>query len=312
MAKDLLNRYVWLVDTIYRSGGITFDEINEKWRHSTLYDGKDIPLRTFHHQRNEIENLFDVEIVCNRTDSYRYYIDDSNIARSSVKTWLLDTFSVGNILKESAEIKDRIVVEHISSAQQHLTNFIHAMKNNWAVQMDYAPFYLPRALNITLFPYFVKMYEGRWYVYGRRHDEPAIKVYAMDRITGLTVTKKRFRLPADFSPEEHLCNAIGIIRDETAPCEIRIKAFHHHPKYLRTLPLHHSQEEVETRGDYTVFKYYLCPTADFYQKILAQREYVQIISPQHVRREMKKIIGKLAGYYGNEKNSTFAKNNDYD
>lgn len=31
MAGDLFNRYIWLVDTIYRANGITFEEINEKW-----------------------------------------------------------------------------------------------------------------------------------------------------------------------------------------------------------------------------------------------------------------------------------------
>ncbi len=31
MAKDLFNRYLWLVDTIYRAGTITLDEINRKW-----------------------------------------------------------------------------------------------------------------------------------------------------------------------------------------------------------------------------------------------------------------------------------------
>lgn len=31
MAKDLFNRYIWLVDTIYQAHGITFEEINEKW-----------------------------------------------------------------------------------------------------------------------------------------------------------------------------------------------------------------------------------------------------------------------------------------
>ena len=31
MAKDLFNKYLWLVDTIYRAGTITLDEINRKW-----------------------------------------------------------------------------------------------------------------------------------------------------------------------------------------------------------------------------------------------------------------------------------------
>ena len=37
MAKDLFNRYIWLVDVIYRTQKITFEEINERWkRYSTL------------------------------------------------------------------------------------------------------------------------------------------------------------------------------------------------------------------------------------------------------------------------------------
>ena len=32
MAKNLLNKYVWLVDTIYKAKQITFEEINQRWR----------------------------------------------------------------------------------------------------------------------------------------------------------------------------------------------------------------------------------------------------------------------------------------
>ena len=32
MAKQQFNRLIWLVDTIYRSGRITFSEINRRWR----------------------------------------------------------------------------------------------------------------------------------------------------------------------------------------------------------------------------------------------------------------------------------------
>ena len=31
MAKNLLNKYVWLVDTIYKAKQITFEEINSRW-----------------------------------------------------------------------------------------------------------------------------------------------------------------------------------------------------------------------------------------------------------------------------------------
>ena len=47
MAKNLFNRYTWLVDTIYRSGRITFEEINERWLRNETSEGEEIPLRTF-------------------------------------------------------------------------------------------------------------------------------------------------------------------------------------------------------------------------------------------------------------------------
>ena len=54
MAKNLLNKYVWLVETIYKAKKITFEEINEKWMDEEQgYDEKTktikpLSLRTFH------------------------------------------------------------------------------------------------------------------------------------------------------------------------------------------------------------------------------------------------------------------------
>ena len=55
MTKDLFDKYIWLVDTIYRAGKITFEGINERWLRSRLSEGEDIPLRTFHNWRIAIE-----------------------------------------------------------------------------------------------------------------------------------------------------------------------------------------------------------------------------------------------------------------
>ena len=42
MAKDLFNKYLWLVDTIYRAGTITLDEINRKWLRCEMSNGEKI------------------------------------------------------------------------------------------------------------------------------------------------------------------------------------------------------------------------------------------------------------------------------
>ena len=59
----LFNRYVWLVDTIYRAGSISFEEINEQWERSSLnYTGEELPLKTFHNHKNAIQQMFDINL----------------------------------------------------------------------------------------------------------------------------------------------------------------------------------------------------------------------------------------------------------
>jgi hypothetical protein len=55
MAKNLLNKYVWLVETIYKTKKISFAEINQHWVDDDLSDGKPLHIRTFHKWRVAIE-----------------------------------------------------------------------------------------------------------------------------------------------------------------------------------------------------------------------------------------------------------------
>ena len=63
----LFQRYVWLVDLIYRHNhNITFKEINEKWQNSPLNDRREgFPLKTFHNHKAAISSMFDIDIECN-------------------------------------------------------------------------------------------------------------------------------------------------------------------------------------------------------------------------------------------------------
>ena len=65
MAKGLFDRYIWLIDTIYRAGKITFEEINQRWLRTEMSNGEETPLRTFHNHRKAIETMFDINIECN-------------------------------------------------------------------------------------------------------------------------------------------------------------------------------------------------------------------------------------------------------
>ena len=69
MTKDLIRRYIWLVDTINQAGeeGITYSRISEKWKANYLLSGGDeYAWRTFMNHKywslkNECSNFSETE-----------------------------------------------------------------------------------------------------------------------------------------------------------------------------------------------------------------------------------------------------------
>ena len=138
MAKNLLNKYVWLVETIYKAKRITFEEINEKWLDNDMSEGVELALRTFHKWRVAVEEMFGLVIECERKGGYHYYIENaSEIKSGSIRSWLLSTISVSNLLIENQNMKNRILLEDVPSGQEHLSTIIEAMKKNNVLRITY-------------------------------------------------------------------------------------------------------------------------------------------------------------------------------
>ena len=115
-----------------------------------------------------------------------------------------------------------------------------------------------------------------------------MRIYALDRILEIRQTDKTFIFPKDFYPDEYFYNCYGIIRDDNYPPDtVLLKVFGTQREYFRSLPLHHSQEEVETNEDYSVFRYYLSPTYDFVQEIMSHGSKVEIVLPEHLKNRIK-------------------------
>ena len=295
MAPNLFNRYIWLVDTIHRSGKITFDELNTKWLRNSMSDGKEIPLRTFHNHRAAIEELFDINIVCDKS-TYKYYIDNNeDIEKGGVRSWLLNTFAVNNLINESHKLKHRILFEDIPSGHQYLNTIIEAMRDGVKLEMSYQSYWKDESTIYEIEPYFVKVFKQRWYVIAKTNK---LRIYALDRIISLTASRNSYKMADDFDAEAYFYDCYGIIQDESIKAQTVIcKISSDQAKYLRALPLHSSQKETEKTADYSVFEYFIKPTFDFRQEILSLGESVEVLAPESFRKEIKALIGNMIQAY---------------
>lgn len=289
----LFKRYIWLLDIIYNAKKISFEDINRRWQNSSLnYSCEELPLRTFHNHRLAISEMFDIDIACDRKDGNKYFIEyESDLAKCKIRTWLLNSLSVNNIINESHRLKDRILFENIPSGQMFLSPIIEAMKNSQTINITYQKFEHNQAYTFEIYPYCVKIFKQRWYVIAFSPYKNDVLIYSLDRIKAVETTSNKFELPEDFNCEEYFKDSFGIIVDNYLGTEdVLLKVYDENVKYIETLPLHHSQKEVKKAIDYTIFSYKIKPTYDFIKEILSHGRFVEVLAPESLRKEIKEIL----------------------
>ena len=299
MISTTFNRYIWLVNTLIQSGRLTFEEISRKWERSSLSEGKTLPLRTFHEHRKAVEELFQIDILCDTSDGYKYYIEDLSALRENrTRQWLLNSFSTINLIAEGRQMRDRILLEEIPEGAAYFQTLIEAMKQNRVIAITYQPFYETESSMYQVHPYCLKVYRQRWYILGYCEELNGIRHFSLDRIQNMNITETGFDYPSGFSPEAYYKDSIGIWTNEnTKPQEVIIRAYGTQSKYLRTLPLHHSQKEIYTSDKYCDFEYKLCITRNLISELLAKGKAVQVMEPESLRIEMKKNLYNMFNYY---------------
>lgn len=289
-SAQLFRCYIWLVDTIYTAGHISRADIDRKWAQNyTLNDMHEsaIPERTFHNWRHAIEDLFQINIECDRKLGRTYYIEDADdLERGGVRNWLVNTFAINNLINESHHLKHQILFEKIPSGLTYLTPIIEAMRDHLAIRITYQRFVDTDSYERILEPYCVKVFKQRWYMVAKRVDKNELRVYALDRIQSFEVLDQSYKIPSTFDGEEYFRNCYGVSGMDKQPEHIEIRVDAYQANYLRTLPLHSSQQETDRQEQYSIFKFYLVPSFEFKQALRAHAPNLLVLEPASLREEM--------------------------
>ena len=300
MPLNQTNKLVWIVETISQARMISFNDLNEKWIHNDeLSKGKPMQRRTFHKWRQKIWDTFGLDIQCENGGDFRYFISNKDDLKSgSIEKWLLNTYSVKNSLIESKSIKERIILEDVPSGREYLDQIIEAMKQNRCINIEYHNYYRNDIRKHKLMPLFVKLFHQRWYAICRDCHENTERIYSLDRVQKLDLLDETFEYPENFSPEEYLEGCFGIFKSYDIEIEhVVIKVSNIKSNYLRALPLHHTQKEIETTKEYSKFTFWLRPTHDFEEELLKYGGNIEVLEPQWFRNNMAKLIASMNDKY---------------
>ena len=297
MARNMINRYVWLVDTISRYGRITLKDLNAAWLRSEISEGKPLARRTFFHYRDGVEEMFDINIQCDK-GTFEYYIDDTGGEENArLLSWLVDSVSMSGTLSNARDISSRIMLENVPSAREHLPVVIDALKQNRRIRFSYKSY--TRALptdGIVLEPYFVKIFKQLWYVIGLNVKDNLIKTYSLDRMSKLNLLQDSFVMPDNINPSEFFKDCFGIITNQNSAKRIVLRVEPTQAKYFRALPLHSSQQE-EVHDQYSIFTYRMRITYDLKEELMSHGDSIEVLEPQELKTLIRTELEQALNNY---------------
>jgi len=294
----LFKEYIWLVNTIYQTGKISFAKINEKWLRTEMSGGIEISRTTFNRHKDAIETIFGIIIECDKKDGFKYFIANKSVLREdTIQNWMLSSMTVHTAVQEGVSLQKRILLEEIPSGYKYLQPILDAMKSNHCISFTYQKYNdAETKTHLDEAPYCLKLYKQRWYLLTKVRQQ--FWTFSLDRIKSLEISEEAFQPDKEFDAEEFFHNYFGVFRDDkTPPQKVVIRATKEERPYLRDLPLHHSQKEISTTADYSDFSYFLSPSDDFIGEILRKKNRLWVISPLELREKVHLYIKETEKNY---------------
>lgn len=266
----------------------TFKEINDYLKSQVDYVGEDLSIskRTFDRDRAEIESLFGTVITFDFSNQ-KYFIESKDDTETSNR--ILEAFDTFNVLKISDRLSNYV---HFESRKPmgttHLYGLLHAVKNGLVINFTYQKHWEDISTMRHVEPYALKEFNHRWYIVAKDLKDNKIKIFGLDRLLELDITKKRFVMPVDFSVNDFFRHVFGIIvPNGDTPEEVVLSLTKIQGNYVKSLPLHESQEIISESDDEVCIKLKVYITLDFEKELMSIGENVTVIQPQRLRDSLK-------------------------
>jgi predicted DNA-binding transcriptional regulator YafY len=149
-------------------------------------------------------------------------------------------------------------------------------------------------------PYHLKQYNNRWFLFGLEISEKytGITNLALDRIVDITETIDKIKSnETDWG--DLFDEMIGVSRPSNQePIEIKLRFSAKRIPYVLTKPIHGASQKLDsTDPQERTIILNLLPNNEMYQTVLSFGDDVEVLAPEKVRQELKRIISEMNNKY---------------
>ncbi len=252
--------------------------------------------RTFQRDLEDIRSLYNIDIQFDFSKKV-YFLDFDE--QPDVNERILEAFDTFNALNLSDRLSNNIHFEkRRPQGTENLYGLLHAINNQLQIKFTYQKFWEDELTKRNAEPYALKEFRNRWYVLAKDLKDNQVKSFALDRLSDLDITKKQFQLPNDFNVNQHYKYCFGIISPNGHnPEEIELSFDPFQGKYIKTLPLHESQQILIDNEEELRIKLTLFITHDFFMELLSYGENLRVIKPESLINDLTSTFKNVLKLY---------------
>lgn len=252
--------------------------------------------RTFQRDLEDIRSLYNIDIQFDFSRKV-YFLDLDE--QPDVNERILEAFDTFNALNLSDRLSNNIHFEkRRPQGTENLYGLLHAIKNQFQIKFTYQKFWEDALTKRNAEPYALKEFRNRWYVLANDLKDNQVKSFALDRLTDLDITKRKFLFPNDFNINDHYKYCFGIISPNGhKPQEVILSFDPFQGKYIKSLPLHESQQILIDNEDELKVKLTLFVTHDFFMELLSYGENLRVIKPESLINDLKSTFKNVLKLY---------------
>jgi predicted DNA-binding transcriptional regulator YafY len=260
-----------------------------------LFDtGFEINERTLDRDVNRLRDDFGIEILYSYTHK-GYYLDaESSLALPDLLRYF-ELLSTGSFLTGTLK-SYKSAMKHISFDQDGglkgtdwLPTILEAIVKRQFVQLVYQKF-MDEEKTHTIAPYLLREFRNRWYVVGLYKNDTTFISFGVDRIKSLQVLDRKFEVNTSLKPKEWFDNVIGFPYNNTDIKKVVLSFTPMQGKYIKTLPLHHSQEILIDNDTELRIALYLIINFELKMEILKYGSAVKVLEPQYLVDNIKQEL----------------------
>jgi|LSQX01.1.fsa_nt_gb predicted DNA-binding transcriptional regulator YafY len=252
--------------------------------------------RTFQRDLEDIRSLYNIDIQFDFSRKV-YFLDLDE--QPDVNERILEAFDTFNALNLSDRLSNNIHFEkRRPQGTENLYGLLHAIKNQLQIKFTYQKFWEDALTKRNAEPYALKEFRNRWYILANDLKDNQVKSFALDRLTDLDITKRKFQFPNDFNINDHYKYCFGIISPNGhKPQEVILSFDPFQGKYIKSLPLHESQQILIDNEDELRVKLTLFVTHDFFMELLSYGKNLKVIEPESLIKDIKNSLQETLKQY---------------